>query len=60
MKKKAGKSIYPPFAGIILIRYAGIFSAIASIDGSTPVNNCFKKAKIRNRKFFLKNCNFSA
>ena len=31
MKKKAGKFIYPPFAGIILIRYAGIFSAIPSV-----------------------------
>jgi len=41
MKKKAGKSIHPPFAGIILIRYAGIFSAIPSIrflsdDGMHP------------------------
>jgi hypothetical protein len=27
MKKKAGKGFHPPFAGIILIRYAGIFSA---------------------------------
>jgi hypothetical protein len=41
-EKEGGKGICPPFAGIILIRYAGIFSAIPSIDGSTPVNNYFK------------------
>jgi len=36
MKKKAGRSICPPFAGIILIRYAGIFSAIPSADEMHP------------------------
>ncbi len=40
MKKKAGQSIHPPFAGIILIRYAGIFSAIRFI-GRTPVYKLF-------------------
>jgi hypothetical protein len=38
MKKKAGKGFCPPFAGIILIRYAGIFSAILPKGRCTPVN----------------------
>jgi hypothetical protein len=40
-EKEGGKGIYPPFAGITLIRYAGIFSAIPSFrflsdDGMHP------------------------
>jgi len=35
MKKEGGK-VDPPFAGIILIRYAGIFSATTSTDAAHP------------------------
>jgi hypothetical protein len=37
-EKEGGKGFCPPFAGIILIRYAGIFSAILPTDRCTPVN----------------------
>jgi hypothetical protein len=35
--KKRGKVVQPPFAGIILIRSAGIISAFRPLAGSTPV-----------------------
>ena len=54
MKKKAGKYIHPPFAGIILIRYTGIFSAIPPTGGCTPVNNFLQRKDIKDEPVFLK------
>jgi hypothetical protein len=41
-RKRRNKDVSPPFAGIILIRFCGYFSAIPNIRKSTPGTACAK------------------